>query len=261
MTNEFEAQVKESLVGVITRAKNDERYILGKLLINKKYADYYRELVLKTINSYRIYRRDFDAITLLFSRELARFNANKKDNTASVDDLNFSLDYREDGTPIGKVSFKYEQKNGRREIPSFQAEESYNEEIVAQLLAPDEITVKKDEIGLTLSIENIQFKPDSAYLLDSEKEKLKKIVQILEAYPEKDILVSGHTALAGSLESCQKLSELRAQAVAGQLISMGARDSKHIFTKGYGASKPIGSNSTAEGKAKNRRVEITLMDK
>ena len=151
MTNEFEAQVKESLVGVITRAKNEERYILGKISCNKKYADYYRELVLKTINSYHIYRRDFDAITLHFSRELARFNANKEDDVASVDDLNFSLAYREDGTPIGKVSFKYEQENGRREKPLFQAEESYNEEIVAQLLAPDEITVKKDENGETIT--------------------------------------------------------------------------------------------------------------
>lgn len=128
-------------------------------------------------------------------------------------------------------------------------------------LGIENVTVKKDETGLTLSIENIQFMPESSYLLDSEKEKLKKIAAILKAYPEKDILVSGHTALSGSKESCQKLSELRAQAVASQLIYMGVRDSNHIFTKGFGAEKPVASNKTSEGKAKNRRVEITLMDK
>jgi outer membrane protein OmpA-like peptidoglycan-associated protein len=121
-------------------------------------------------------------------------------------------------------------------------------------------TVSKDDIGITLSMENIQFKPDSAYLMESEKRKLEKIAELLKAFPDNDLLVSGHTALSGSLESCQVLSEQRAEAVADYLKKLGVKDAYHIFTRGFGASKPIGDNSTESGMAKNRRVEITIVE-
>ena len=123
------------------------------------------------------------------------------------------------------------------------------------------VNVKKGEKGLTLSVENIKFKPDSAELLESEKEKLNQIAKILKQWPNNDILVKGHTALAGTTKTRQKLSEQRAEAVADYLVKLGVKDSYHIFTQGFGASKPIATNSTEDGKAKNRRVEITIMDK
>lgn len=118
-----------------------------------------------------------------------------------------------------------------------------------------------DDKGITISIENIQFKADSAILQNSEKDKLKKIAQILSAFPDNDLLISGHTALAGSASSRKTLSEERASSVAEYLISLGVKDAHHIFTQGFGASKPIAPNTTAEGMARNRRVEITIMEK
>ena len=123
-----------------------------------------------------------------------------------------------------------------------------------------DVSVTKSEKGLTISVENIQFKPDSAELLDSEKEKIKKIAKIIEAY-DNDLLISGHTALAGTPESCQQLSEERASSVAGYMMEIGLRDKYHIFTQGFGARVPLASNHTEAGKAKNRRVEITILDK
>ena len=125
----------------------------------------------------------------------------------------------------------------------------------------ENVTVKQSDKGLTLSIENIKFKADSAVLEESEKEKLSQIARILEAYPTNDILVSGHTALAGTAKVRQKLSEQRAEAVANYLIQLGVKDRYHVFTQGFGASKPIASNNTESGKAKNRRVEITILDR
>lgn len=122
------------------------------------------------------------------------------------------------------------------------------------------VTVSKGEKGLTLSLENIKFQADSAELLDSEKMKLEQIAQILEAWPENDILVTGHTALAGTAKMRQELSEQRARAVADYMILLGVRDRFHIFTQGFGATRPVAPNTTEEGKARNRRVEITIMD-
>lgn len=128
-------------------------------------------------------------------------------------------------------------------------------------LGIDDVSVKAGEKGLTLSIENIQFMPDSDILMSSERAKLDKIAQILNAYPDNDLLVTGHTALRGTKESRQKLSEERAQAVANYLIRNKVRDKYHVFTKGLGAEVPVADNKTESGRAKNRRVEITIMDK
>lgn len=128
-------------------------------------------------------------------------------------------------------------------------------------LGLDNVTVKQGEKGLTLSIENIQFKAESSVLMESEKLKLQKLRKILDAYPENDILVSGHTAYADNGKDPQVLSEQRAQTVADYLVQLGMKDRYHIFTQGFGDTKPIAPNTTESGKAKNRRVEITIMDK
>ena len=57
------------------------------------------------------------------------------------------------------------------------------------------------------------------------------------------------------------LSEERASTVAEYLIGLNVRDRFHVFTQGFGAERPVATNRTEEGKARNRRVEITIMDK
>lgn len=123
----------------------------------------------------------------------------------------------------------------------------------------DNISVKKGDKGLTISLDNIQFEPDSDKLLDSEKAKLKKIGELLKKYSN-DLLITGHCAERGTASARQKLSEERAEAVASYLIDLGVRDQYHVFTQGKGSKEPVASNNTEEGRAKNRRVEITIMD-
>ena len=123
----------------------------------------------------------------------------------------------------------------------------------------ENISVKKGDKGLTISLDNIQFEPDSDKLMDSEKAKLKKIGELLKKYSN-DLLITGHCAERGTASARQKLSEERAEAVASYLIGLGVRDEYHIFTQGKGSKEPVASNKTEEGRAKNRRVEITIMD-
>ncbi len=124
---------------------------------------------------------------------------------------------------------------------------------------PDtEVTV--DEEGVTVSLQNIRFRPDSAELLTSEKKKIDAIAEILAEYPERDILITGHTALAGTAAGRQRLSEERAGAVAEYLLTIGARTEDRIITRGMGARDPIADNGTEEGMRKNRRVEITIRE-
>ena len=122
-----------------------------------------------------------------------------------------------------------------------------------------DISVKKGEKGLTISLDNIQFLADSNVLLETEKVKLQKIADILKQYSN-DLLITGHCAERGTASARQKLSEERAEAVASYLVDIGVRDEYHIFTQGKGSTQPVASNDTEEGRAKNRRVEITIMD-
>ena len=117
------------------------------------------------------------------------------------------------------------------------------------------------EDGITISLENIQFEADSARLLPSEKEKITKIAALLERYPDRELLVSGHTALAGTKGARQKLSEERAEAVARFLVEMGVRNPYNVYTRGFGSDKPVAPNDTEANRARNRRVEITILEK
>lgn len=122
-----------------------------------------------------------------------------------------------------------------------------------------DITVKRGEKGLTIALSRIQFLPDSTELLDGEKEKIKKIADIIAPYAN-DLLVTGHCALRGTKEEQERISLGRAKSVADYLIKIKARDEYHVFTQGKGAAEAIASNGTEEGRAMNRRVEITLME-
>jgi outer membrane protein OmpA-like peptidoglycan-associated protein len=122
-------------------------------------------------------------------------------------------------------------------------------------------SVRVVEEGVVISLNNIQFAPDSADLLEQEQAKLREIAAILERYPEQRILVGGHTALAGTAEGRLQISTARAQAVADYLIFLGVRQREDIIVQGYGAEQPLGDNATVEGLALNRRVEIILLDK
>lgn len=127
-------------------------------------------------------------------------------------------------------------------------------------LSLENVLVKHGEKGLTISLERIQFLPDSTELQDAEKEKIKKIAKVLKGF-NNDLLVTGHCALRGTAEEQQRISDGRAKSVGDYLVELGVRDEYHVFTQGKGAKEAAASNETEEGRAMNRRVEITLMDK
>jgi len=130
---------------------------------------------------------------------------------------------------------------------------------ITELDIPD-VKVQAVDGGITISLENIGFYPDSGIMLPGEREKLDKIADIIMRYPDRDIIVSGHTALAGTAESRMKLSTERAGAVTDYLLSKKVRTIDRIVIRGYGAERPIADNSTEEGMRRNRRVEITILE-
>ena len=113
---------------------------------------------------------------------------------------------------------------------------------------------------------NVTFDESSGVYFDTEKYNinsksqatLNKLADIFEEYPDSNILVEGHTDNTGSETYNLTLSKNRAQAVTNYLTSQGL-SSGRFNTKWYGESQPKYDNSTAEGRAKNRRVELAIV--
>jgi outer membrane protein OmpA-like peptidoglycan-associated protein len=122
------------------------------------------------------------------------------------------------------------------------------------------VEVKAAPRGVVINLDSIRFPGESSDLIPTEREKVRLIGEILKAYPDRDILVEGHTADVASATDPQVLSEARAAAVGNELLSEGVRKSDQIVYRGWGSSKPLVPNDTAENRAKNRRVEITLLE-
>ena len=145
------------------------------------------------------------------------------------------------------------------EAPPMDKEE-IAKDIAQEIASIPDASVRITDEGIVISLENIQFAADSAILRPSERPKLDIIAQILMKYPDRDILVGGHTALAGTAAGRMQLSQDRAAAVAQYLLSKKVRSPERVVIRGYGAEKPIADNRTPEGMAKNRRVEIIILE-
>ena len=121
------------------------------------------------------------------------------------------------------------------------------------------ISVDNTEAGIRLTIQNLQFKADSSELLPGEEKRLDQIAEILKLADGAQFLIEGHTASTGYETGEMKLSKERADSIAAALSARGI-GSERFICKGSGGKKPIASNDTPEGKALNRRVEITILD-
>jgi outer membrane protein OmpA-like peptidoglycan-associated protein len=117
-------------------------------------------------------------------------------------------------------------------------------------------TQKEGVVNLTL--DNIEFKTGSSMLAKSSYAILDQVAGILKSNAQWNALkVSGHTDDVGSASSNQKLSESRALSVKKYLVSKGLPANK-LVSLGWGESKPVAPNTTAEGRQKNRRVEFEI---
>ena len=126
------------------------------------------------------------------------------------------------------------------------------------VLNDSSLDVRETEKGIRITID-LKFKADSAELLDSEKLRLDKIASVLkESAPDSHYLIEGHTASTGNPSGEQRLSEKRARSVAEALASRGI-SAQQFVCSGKGSSVPVDDNATAQGRAKNRRVEITIL--
>jgi OOP family OmpA-OmpF porin len=115
-------------------------------------------------------------------------------------------------------------------------------------------------IPLTIDLKGVNFDFDKATLRPEAEATLAEAVSILQRYPQLRVEVAGHTDSIGTEEYNQGLSERRATTVYNYLTSNGIDSSRLVGPVGYGELRPIDTNDTSEGRARNRRTELNVQN-
>ena len=114
------------------------------------------------------------------------------------------------------------------------------------------------KVGTKVVLHNLFFATNKTYILPESEDALNDLAAFLTKHSTVAIRITGHTDAVGSEEANQRLSEGRANAVRDELIKRGI-DPTRIEAEGKGENEPIADNATEEGRAKNRRVEFTII--
>lgn len=126
--------------------------------------------------------------------------------------------------------------------------------------APFQLQVELSKVasGQTIALRNIFFATASYALLPASTAELNNLLQLMKATPTMRIEVGGHTDNVGNDAANQVLSAQRAKAVRDFLVDHGI-DAARVEAKGYGETMPVATNETEEGRAQNRRTEVTVL--
>jgi outer membrane protein OmpA-like peptidoglycan-associated protein len=150
---------------------------------------------------------------------------------------------------IGNQGVTVTDANGCEVAENFPVEERMIPGLVA-----DEV-----ETGQTIQMEALRFDADSTNINEGMYPLLEELYQFLNANPNVEVEIGGHTNNIPPDYYCDQLSTARAKSVADYLVRRGVSDAQ-VSYRGYGKRQPIASNDTPEGRAKNQRVEIKILD-
>jgi outer membrane protein OmpA-like peptidoglycan-associated protein len=136
-----------------------------------------------------------------------------------------------------------------------QEKEEMRQRLLAQL---NQVLETRDSArGLIVNMSDVLFDLNQATLKPGAKVRLAKVAGIIQAYPDLKLQIEGYTDSTGTVEHNQELSERRAAAVRDFLVAQGV-SMNNVSAQGLGPTNPVASNSTAQGRQMNRRVDLVV---
>lgn len=131
---------------------------------------------------------------------------------------------------------------------------------IQDLFTPAEANVYRQGHNVLLELHAFNFPSGQSEIQSRNFALLDKIVTAIHSFPNPSVVVSGHTDAVGGNSVNLNLSQRRAETVASFLEKVGGFDKTRLTAIGYGESRPIASNETAEGRAINRRIEVLIIN-
>jgi len=148
---------------------------------------------------------------------------------------------------------RVEAQQARAEAAALAASEQKLREELAELEA------QKTERGIVLTLGDVLFDVDKATLKAGATQGLSRLAAFLKEYPDRQVLVEGHTDSTGTDQYNLGLSQRRAESVV-QFLALNGIAPERALATGYGKAYPVAGNETAAGRQRNRRVEIVILD-
>jgi len=129
---------------------------------------------------------------------------------------------------------------------------------IRDLFGVTEAEIYKQGNRLVIRLRAVKFPVGKAVIMPGNYELLSRVQQAIRKVKKPQVVIEGHTDSTGSDAVNQKLSQDRAEAVREYLIANGTVPAENIIAVGYGSTRPLASNATAEGRAINRRIDILI---
>ena len=131
---------------------------------------------------------------------------------------------------------------------------------IQQLFKDDEATVYRQVDNVLISVHGFQFPTGSSEIRPQNFGVMNKIIESVRAFRNPKIRIAGHTDATGSDNLNLDLSAQRAASVARFLTDVGRIPANTITATGHGSQRPVATNATPEGRAKNRRIEVLIVN-
>lgn len=187
-------------------------------------------------------------------RALGELTSNVGRLKANLANTKHSLQEKEGALKRTKGTLKNQQQ--QLAMASTQVKFQHAMDEARRKLPADDALVYQQGNKLVFRLKRVNFKSGTAVIPDASKPLIAKVDSIIRKLNVDKVVVQGHTDSVGSADSNKRLSTARATAVANYLYSLGG--GYKLMYVGYGESRPIASNETAEGRATNRRVDLVV---
>ena len=205
----------------------------------------------------------YDANRSSYDAEQARYDANRSSDDASRARDDASLARSDaDAARSAEAESAADAEAARRAASAARSAEAESAADAARQAAElqrqiDVLEAETTDRGLVLTLGDVLFTTGSSSLQNGASNRLNKLVAFLNQYPDRRVLIEGHTDNVGNADYNQGLSQQRAESVESYLMQQGI-GSQRLSASGMGLTQPIASNESAAGRQQNRRVEIII---
>ena len=196
-------------------------------------------LIVKNINDKRTAKEEEVKNNLKLKSDIAELNK-------SIEDYKTQIANVENEKAKLKTQLDESEKNAKLK------------ESIYTMFLPSEAEIVRDGELMVIRLFNLIFPASKATLEPQYFNLLSKVEKAIRLFPNCTVVIEGHTDAQGDKQKNIDLSQARAEAVYQYLMANLGMDTNKISAIGYGATKPITNNTTDEGKARNRRIEIVI---
>ena len=131
-------------------------------------------------------------------------------------------------------------------------------EQVEKMFSASEARVFREGNNIILRLDGLTFDSGASQIKPSSFDLLAKVEKAIDVFPRSELIIEGHTDSFGGDDSNQKLSQERAESVQQYMINAMRIPTYRLIATGYGETRPVASNETESGRARNRRIDIVI---